>query len=271
MNARRRRYVVRILWCFTIGMAMMAARAEAQVNGHAVLKTADYFQDTDNVPGSLSDVRVQPVLFTTAAGDITSASVTLPGASSAVDFVQHGTSWGLPAFNDTFFSLAAADSAYPNGGYLFQTAGGTAGTTSSTVQLKGTYPAAPVFTGTSLHDLATMNPLGPITITFNGFTPDPLLNDGTMSIVLVGPGGFQSFDPDVTATSFTFPAGTFQPASTYTVNLEYRNDDIQPGGQSDYSSYTQASITTASVPEPAGLALVGLGGAAAVRRRRARR
>lgn len=258
-------------WCSILVMGM-TLRAEAQVGSYYIDKTAYYFQNSDNVAGSLGYVNVAPGVYTNNAGDITSASVTLPGASAAVDLVQHGTSWGLAAFDDTFSSLADADSAYPNGNYLFQTAGGTVGTTAMTVQLSGAYPAEPVFTGTSLTDLATMDPRGPITITFNGFTPDPSLNYGHLAINFSGPGGQQDFDLPITATSFTFPANTFEPASTYYINLLYYNDNTSTPGYADYSSYTDSMITTASVPEPTGVVFVVLsvGALAGERRRRAR-
>jgi hypothetical protein len=271
MNTSVRFGAVRISgWCL-LAVVAMAAPAGAQVTNRFILKTADYFQTSDNVPGALSQVQVNAGINTAGAGDVTSANFTKFGASSPTSFVQQGpASWGLPVY-DTFFTLAAADAAYPNGGYLFETAGGTVGSTSVTVQLQGAFPAEPVFTGTSLHDLATMDPGGPITVTFNGFTPDPTLNGARLSIMLVGgPSVFQFFDPSVTATSYTFPAGTFAPDTNYSINLEYFNDNLDgAAGQSDYSAFTQASIRTASVPEPAALGLIGLGaGAVAARRRR---
>jgi hypothetical protein len=230
---------------------------------------ARYSQSTDNVPAPVGDVRVLPALFTANAGDITSATVTFPGGISSRNLSQSGTAWELPS-SDFYSSLAAADAAYPNGAYTFQTSGGTIGSTTGQVDLQGTYPTEPVFTGTSLTDLATMDVSQPITVTFNGFTPDPSSNDANFDIVLVGPGGFQFFEPSLTDTSFTFPANTFQPDSFYTVNLEYFNDNLDSSSnESDYSSFTQAQVTTAAaVPEPAGAALLALSAATLAWRRR---
>jgi hypothetical protein len=254
--------------CGAVLVGGIAIRANAQVNSHAVLKTADYSQTTDNVAAPLSDVRTTAGLFTAHAGDITSADVTFPGAASATTLAQSGTSWTV---NGNFASKAAADAAYPNGNYLFHTAGGTVGTTNDTLTLQSTYPAEGVFTGTSIHDLQTMNPTGAIHITFNGFTPDAALNDTRIGLTLFSASqGFQSFNPPISATDFTFPAGTFVPSTNYFLTLQYFNDNLTHSGratdESDYSSYTAVNFTTA--PEPGSLgAMLLLGGALAARRR----
>lgn len=254
--------------CGAVVLGAVATHADAQINSRAVLKTADYSQTTDNVPGPLGDVRTTAGVFTNHAGDITSADVTFPGAASPTTLTQSGSSWTV---NGNFPSMAAADTAYPNGGYLFHTAGGTVGTTDNTVTLRSTYSAEGVFTGTSIHDLKTMNPNGAIHITFNGFTPDPTLNDTRIGLALSGgPQVFQSFDPPILATGFTFPAGTFVQNTNYFLTLQYFNDNLDAtNGESDYSSYTATNFTTASVPEPAALALFSFAASsAAIRRRR---
>jgi hypothetical protein len=98
------------------------------------------------------------------------------------------------------------------------------------------------------------------------------LNDDSLDLELMGgPKGFQFFEPSTSATDFTFPAGTFAPATGYSLTLLYVNSNLDSPLSSDYSSQTQVNFTTASVPEPAGLAVFGVAAslAAMLRRRRA--
>jgi hypothetical protein len=264
-----------------VGTAARPARAE--IIFYDLLKSKDYIQTGPSAP-------VAPVEYdgnagiASAVGDFTNASITSssPISPYVLTIFPGDASWFI-----ALTTKAQLDADIPNGTtYTFNVSGGSLGTQSATLTLPSTdkYAAnVPYLTGGSYNALEGMNASAPLTLTFDPFAAVSGANFNFMIVDLYPAGNSQPLinaDLANTASSYTLPANTLQPNTSYTFALSYFVNNFTLNGgfghateEYGYSESTFVNFTTgpAAVPEPSTLALLALGGGVLVGWRRWRK
>jgi hypothetical protein len=235
--------------------ALAASSASAQVGLHTMGKAAFYDQTAaDTQPVTPYTYGAYASILTDYPEDATAASLNGPGSPTVfpVTLVSNGfNAWGeFLGYYDTFADLQTA---IPNGAYTFAISGGLLGTVSDDLTLIEPMVVAPAeipyVTGDGFDRLQNMDPTQDITLSINGFTPDPLATNPSTSIYVYqscggGPSDWViSIEPS--QTSFTIPANTLLPAHEYGIAVSYINERIDTdttfGGTGDPRQYWQAS------------------------------
>lgn len=197
------------------------------------------------------------------------------GAGQSSDIQQPGR----------YSSQSALDAAYPDGTYALTVNTVNDGTKNFSLNLTGdSYPTAPYITNWT--DLQSVNPYAPINIDFDAMSnaapgdyihlniDNPPNYDTTLFASPGLPG--QAGGISSTATDFTVPANTFQPGQIYHADIVFvhmvsPDTTTYPGAEATayYAADTHFIITT--TPEPAPLALLGIGAIGLLLLRRKRR
>jgi hypothetical protein len=225
------------------------------------------------------------------AGDYDSATLTWPGPASPVSmsnvpgtftFLNGATAAGyFISQSASYGTQAALDAAYPQGSYEYDLddSTNTNPPASSTIQYTSDlYPAnQPTLTAASFNSLQGLNTTQAASVSFGALQDNSAFNatagDSDYIFLDVFTAGFGS---DVYSTfvqspgslnSLLIPANTLTPGTSYSLVLDFDNriggSDVN--GVSQFQLFdvkTEVDFTTAaavSSPEPAGLALAGLG------------
>jgi hypothetical protein len=201
-------------------------------------------------------------LITVGTATINSANLTFTGTSSPRDYTAVGT--GDFSILDTFTTQAQLDSAYQNGNFTVNI-NTSAGTFSRTVFLfPFSYPTTPqllVPASDWQSGTLVLDPTVDYTFTWNAFAnaqaPD------VIELVIRGSG--VALDPfPATQTSYTLPAGSLQPGTTYTCDLGFvrvagastGDTDVGPGFATlvKDTGFTISAIGPTPTPSPAATA-----------------
>ena len=174
-------------------------------------------------------------LITAGTATINSATLTFTGTASPRDYTAVGT--GDFSILDTFATQSAMDSAYQNGNFTVSI-NTSAGTFSRAIFLfPFSYPTTPLLTVPASDwqsGALVLDPTVDYTFTWNAFANAQAAD--VIELVIRDSG--VTLDPfPATQTSFTLPAGSLQPGTTYTCDLAFvrvagataADADIGPG------------------------------------------
>ena len=218
---------------------------------------AEYIQNSDNAPGALVDVEFNATLNYYTPPGIT-VTMTPPGSSTALAM----QAFGLAGWNyeeDFGSSLASFEQTFPNGTYTFNVSDGTV----LTSILQGNFPTEPIFTGTTLAGIASVDPSQPYTVFFNGLGAEGQADSGIgLFLTDLTTSMDRGFNVNSSANEFTLPANILTPGDEYELTLYYGLSNGQ------YYAETKADFTVAAAPEPSELAYAGLGMVALILGRR---
>jgi hypothetical protein len=212
---------------------------------------------------------------------------TLPDGTTSYPMIKVGPPFPAISYGTFAQSPATLASLFPSGAYTL-TATNSVTSASQSVQVQYVddfvINSIPALTATSFHDLLRPNAL-PLTVNFEGFTPDPRSTSSLVSFNLVGsqfntnnpPKIFSSGPLPASTTSVVVPAGFLTKGWLYTVSVidvqlmagDYNGIPVNLSG----ASLLQTATFTVAVPEPASWALLLLGFGAmgsVLRQRRAR-
>jgi hypothetical protein len=191
--------------------------------------------------------------------DFDSASVSYPGPGSPASLpLVNPLEFGI---GPSFATFAAMNVAYPMGTYLF-TANNSVTMATEMASLDYTVDAftsdVPALTAATYTTLQGMNPGVPFTFNFNSFTPNINATPGASETFFTIFGTSFSRGGSPPTTSFTLPAGTLAPNTTYTAELDF-SDRITGTDPINgvptligYDLCTDVTFTTA-VPEPSAM------------------
>lgn len=163
--------------------------------------------------------------ITQSAAAFNSAEVTYPGAGSPVALTQSPTD---PTFFNTNFgpysTLAALHASLPFGNYTTTFTNGSI-TDSATIDYNADHfqGSIPELTAASFAGVEDWNPSHALTLSFNGFTPDPATTGSVGTYIdIFGPDGSNPFSTFVApgVTSIVIPAGTLQGNTSYSLAIE---------------------------------------------------
>ena len=200
----------------------------------------------------------------------TQISLTATGVNATLTQSQNNAA--ALNYSANFASLAQADAAFPNGiPYTYTRVDGFyAGDTSAVTPPANVTPAAPLLSASSFSGIQGLNSGQANTLNFDAFT-GPAGANSTKSVFIVNAttGGYQLSSTNLPAgtTSIGIAANTLAPSTQY--QLQLVNDVLLRGTSLfEFSNATTVNFTTAAVPEPTTLAVLGAAGAMLVRRRR---
>jgi hypothetical protein len=267
-----------IVFGFLMGGFLSRASASS-ITFYSVFKDILYEQTSNVQPTSPSGYFVNGNLFSSTTDLLAGGSVDSTFPLTAASYPSSSLGWDAGFYP----SLSAMNTAFPEGStHTFSVNTNDEGTLMDSVTL----PASSLFTAnvpylTNFSGLEGMNTAQPFTVTFPSTSPVGASNDSHIYFTIFS--GISSLGLPNSATSFTIPAGTLLPNTTYTYELDYSNrldtpatGGFSPGtGSAAYDVRTDGTFTTAAIPEPSsltlfGIALASLGGYAWRSRKRAR-
>jgi hypothetical protein len=210
----------------TVTFALISSLRLTAAGGNSSYITMQKIEQFDQISASGSVADPQNP-FTFNSGCPVAMSFTPPGGTSTVLTLQQGG--GKYGFSQSFATLSALNTAFPDGNYVFSVSGASNFTLGLTGDL---YPNAPQVTG------ATWNASGQLVLTasqsntlnfdaFTGYGSSGALSH--MQLQIQSPDGStvsinQSYITPTNSTpftSYTIPAGTLSPGSFYQCNLEF--------------------------------------------------
>ena len=197
-------------------------------------------------------------LITVGTATINSANLTFSGTASPRDYTAVGT--GDFSILDTFPTQAAMDSAYQNGNFTVSI-NTSAGTFSRTIFLfPFSYPTTPLLMVPASDwqsGALVLDPTLDYTFTWNAFANAQAAD--VIELVIRNSGVNLNPFP-ATQTSFTLPAGSLQPGTTYTCDLAFvrvagattGDTDVGPGFATlvKDTGFTINSIGPTPTPSP---------------------
>lgn len=246
-----------------VGFACAAwvAAASAAVTDYAVSRTVSTTQTSNAPPAGPETWHLLALVVTDVPDEVVTATVdfTRPPATS------YGLSQAIATlyqYNSAFYPSEAAFLAdYPVTSYTLTVDLGAGPATGSVSLPQDLYCAdIPYFTGDTYDRLQNYDVSQPFTLNFNGFTINPGTTVGAIQLVVVednGPSAVISVSLDPSETSYEIPAGTLNPASSYSIGLTYFNVLLTPNagfgtatsGAEYYRSTTAYFTTRPSTPD----------------------
>jgi hypothetical protein len=268
--------------------------AYADLTNFGIGKGLGYQQTSNSQPSTVTSALGAVAISEDDGSAFATAHVTASSPLSPITLgvVQSGDAFNLSSIGQYDFrqaeaTQAALDTDFPQGAvYQYTVSGGTLGTqtASLTSPTSNQFPPVPFFSGTTFSQLQGMNSAASIQFTWSGFTPAPgfsspsilldmhRVSDGQEVPALGLRGG------DNTFTSFLLHANALQPATTYDLSLIYFNESLTSnagfnGASSEFLFGTRTDLvfTTAAVPEPSSVLLLGVGGLGLIAYRHRRR
>lgn len=266
-----------------LALAAPAARGDT-ITSFGFSGFVQYNQTANNTQGTNPTAFFSSYINYSNAGDITAAT----GTSGAVATGQASFTYspsGFSAIYQSGYITPAQLSDYMKQGTNFTanvSSGTLAGQSASVVYGSTLFPSAvPYLTGNSYNSLQGLNASLALTLTFNGFTAAAGASSSQVDLVIYNPATdavlySESFSPGT--TSALLAANALKAGTTYDLLLDYGNivstSNVGFAGatfNADYDNRDFLSFTTAaSVPEPASLTLMAIGGASIVVARRRR-
>lgn len=230
------------------------------------------YQQTSDAPPALAGYWFSVGANSDNGGVYDTATATYPGPASPLNLPAApgtaGTSNAQFNYSTPFYNTETdLHSDFPFGTYNFAVSGA-----SGSVQANIDY-SADAFTNTlpllaNFDQLAGMNPSQNLTVNFPSFTPDPSSTEGFAFFTVRDPSGNAVADGgfmDPSTSSFTIPANSLLPNTTYTFELDY--SDRIDGQDAVNNQFTEqgfdqrddGTFTTGDVPSPSsGIQIVGL-------------
>lgn len=251
-------------------LAGLAVAAQAGITGFQVTRTGEF---TQSGPGMLSDLSwYNSFQVVGAPGDYTVASVTEPDTDVTGLSVSNGIASG---FSTLYPTQAALDAGSPVGAYTISLSGGALGAISGGITQSGLGFAGNVPKFNNFNAIKAANRAAGFSIEFDGFGT-VAGSDFNETLVLVVDKATSNYVVVASlansATSYNVAPGLLDPFKDYTLFIGYRSYSIDrsnllggAAGLESYLYYTRMELEAA--PEPFTLGLLGLGLAAAVRRR----
>jgi hypothetical protein len=238
------------------------------VAGYNISKRQFFNQNSSGAPvlAPGSPFRFIAQISATASNSVNTAQVQ-PPAPGGLDPLTPDPTDTFFAYQQSFPTQAALDAAFVSGAYTVQITAVHDGNRLATLTLPSdSFPIAPHFTDWA--PAQNINPAAGFNLTWDTFSGATALDDIVLT-VSDSVGNSLAFAVLLnTATSYDFPAGTFQGGQTYQVQVQFRHLVSQdttsyPGvtGSVRFVSRTQANLTTAGGSVAPVLAVVSTNGA----------
>lgn len=210
-----------VMFLFTFSSGLDTLKAD--ITGYDIFKTTVYQQTDDTQPVAVNAPDAYffgAQFFADVPNDITNVSFTTPNDEvfshdeTNVFFVSYGSSY--------FATKEDMDAAFPDGDYFFEINDGEDSgiATFPTDEFYAT--DVPYFTGSSWDDLQMLDPNGPLTLTWNDFTPSELANGFVFLRIFderTESFAYSSAALINTTTSMNFDGGTLRYGTPYHVDL----------------------------------------------------
>lgn len=256
-------------------LATSAVPAFAGITYAGVFKSGFYLQNSPSAPTTANEYAAFFNLASDTDDDAITSRVLLPGGG-VVDLAYAGPRF-MSEDSPGFASEAALEAVYGPGDYKFEILTGNLGGTSADLTVPApAYPVEiPSLSAASYNGLQGLDPASIANVSWAGFNGS--LPDAVTFFSIYDEFGnltFQDFGDPTAFTSTSIPAGTLVPSTLYFFSLAYSNREETSTSGFGGSGNVLASLdrTTygafTTVPEPASLAVLGLG-LLAIRRKKA--
>lgn len=244
-------------------MIASATACRADINDLVLFRTLNYNQVSAAAPTTPTSFAFDARVFFDNPGEFTTASLAYPGPSTPLALALTAPTV-LDSGNVSFASQAALDAAFPFGTYTATASGGTLGTqTKSADYTQDAYPmSTAALTGSTFNAIQGLDPTLGFTFNLVPFITDPASNSSFIFLEITnaatGANVFDSGFLPSNTTSVFLPGNTLSGGTSYFFSVDFSDRIDGPGTSLGFDSRTFGTFTTA-VPEPAGLALLGLG------------
>jgi len=278
-----RSWVAGLAWAVAL-LASPSVRAD--ITFFDIFKVIANDQTSDAQPTTPSGYFGSVGVIADNPADLTGGQVT--GASPLSPMMLTGSDGNFIFQTPGLTSKAALDTDLPNAtAYTYTLSGGNFNGQSATLSTPSSdayASAVPYFTNNAFTALQNVNAQSAITLTWNAFTPSMGVNTPLIFIGISQVSDGQSvfgISGDNTITSTMVGANTLLPGTQYDLDIVYSDRLLTPNaGFTDATSFsaydlrTDLIFTTATIPEPSSILLLGSGAAWlawTMLRRRARR
>lgn len=255
---------------------------EAQVYGFNLFRTDLYFQAGTGSP-FLGASYFDSTIYSADPGDATAATLTINSGTPLNYFYDSAvlnTPNGYPALtfaSQDYANQAALDADFPHGTYTVSYDGGTEtpGSFSVDDSTDAYSSVVPQFSDATFNALQGMDATKPFTFTWNLNTPPTAANDPlnffTLYDAATGNVVYSDYFLGASVTSDVIPANLLLPNTQYVADIDFSDridgnstNVTDSNGNTIYVTQgfdlrTETFFTTAAVPEPTPLALLGLG------------